>query len=263
MWAQEDSATKNLRQHSHWLVLVISTTILVLSVGFTLMDAPSASLAADGARPLAAEPTAPSGPQNCRECHLEEYDNWVHSAHADASFDPIFQVYLQEVAQPGECFACHSTGYDTTTGSFVLSGVSCEACHGPYRAEHPAQSMELARSSAMCGACHQSTQAEWEISRHGQAGVNCIDCHEVHSQQTHAAASTNALCADCHHAEVDNFVHRTHAAEAVACIDCHLSRPDGPQADTAAGEAMTAHSFAAEAVACSDCHETTLEPETP
>jgi formate-dependent nitrite reductase cytochrome c552 subunit len=53
---------------------------------------------------------------------------------------------------------------------------------------------------------------------------------------------------------VNNFVHRQHEAEEVACIDCHLSRPDGPQADTAAGEAMTAHSFTAEAVGCSHCH---------
>jgi len=243
-----------MRQHSYWIVLAIAAAILVISVGMTLAGEPALSLAAAGARPPAAEPLAAGGPQSCRECHLEEYDSWVHSAHADASFDPIFQVYLQDVRQPGECFACHATGYDTATGSFVLSGVSCEACHGPYRAEHPAQSMEIARSAEMCGACHQSTLAEWEVSRHGQAGVSCIDCHEVHSQQTHAAASTNALCADCHHAEVDNFVHRKHAAEAVPCIDCHLSRPDAPQADTEAGAAITAHSFTAVSVACTDCH---------
>ncbi|MBP6440406.1 MAG: hypothetical protein KA259_02275 [Caldilineaceae bacterium] len=243
-----------MRQNSHWIVLAISALILVTSVGLTLFGAPAPSLAAGEARPVAVEPTASGGPQGCRECHLEEYDNWVHSAHAQASFDPIFQVYLQAERQPGECFACHSTGYDTATGSFVLSGVSCEACHGPYRSEHPAKSMEIARSAEMCGACHQSTHAEWEVSRHGQAGVNCIDCHEVHSQQTHATASTNALCADCHREQVDNFVHRQHDAEDVACIDCHLSRPEGPQADTAAGEAMTAHSFSAEAVGCSHCH---------
>ena len=251
-----------MREQSHWIVLAISTVILVVTVGFTILGSP-ALLAGVAARPLAAEPSVQSGPQDCRQCHPDEYDNWVHSDHADASFDPIFQVYLQDAGQPGECFACHSTGYDTASGSFVLSGVSCEACHGPYRPQHPEESMVIARSAEMCGTCHQSTLAEWEISEHGQSGVSCIDCHEVHSQQTYATASTNALCADCHHAEMDNFVHRKHAAEDVACIDCHLSRPDSPQADMMAGAAVTAHSFTAAAVGCSDCHTTPIETIEP
>ena len=64
-----------MRQNSHWIVLAISALILVASVGLTLFGAPAPSLAAGEARPVAVEPTASGGPQGCRECHLEEYDN--------------------------------------------------------------------------------------------------------------------------------------------------------------------------------------------
>ncbi len=243
-----------MRQQSPWLIFWISVMIFVPTVGLTLfgpaVGAPSAMESETMAMAAAAQ-TLP--PQACGSCHPDEFQEWSHSTHANASFDPIFQVYLQGASQPGECFACHTTGYNTLTGQFVLAGVSCEACHGPYRAEHPADSMLIARSEEMCGACHRSTLAEWEMSRHGVVGVTCIDCHEVHSQRTREASITNVLCAECHAAQLQNETHVQHV-EAVPCIECHLARPANLAEGAVSGKAETGHSFTVQLATCTACH---------
>ena len=82
------------------------------------------------------------------------------TVHTNASFDPIFQVYLQGVEEPGECFACHTMGYNAITGQFMLAGVTCEACHGPYREGHPEESMVIATSEDLCGICDPAFHAD-------------------------------------------------------------------------------------------------------
>lgn len=190
-------------------------------------------------------------PQLCRECHADEFEAWSNTTHANALFDPVFRTYLQQVEQPGECLACHTTGYDTASGQFVLAGVTCEACHGPYRPQHPEQSMAIATSPTFCGDCHTYTLAEWETSRHGGAGVTCIDCHEVHSQQTRASMTTDALCATCHQTEVQDAAHQAHAEANIPCIECHLDRPDDIPVN---GHRVTGHSFTATQQNCDNCH---------
>ena len=142
-------------------------------------------------------------------------------------FDPIFQEYMQQAEEPGECFACHTTGYNAVTGQFVMAGVTCEACHGPYRSEHPGQSMAMAKSDQLCGTCHKSTVSEWRSSRHGQAGIACVACHEMHTQKTRTDITTDALCAGCHQETTQDQVHQTHKQSNVRCVDCHLARPSG------------------------------------
>jgi predicted CXXCH cytochrome family protein len=194
-------------------------------------------------------------PDRCRECHPEPYAEWAGTVHAQASFDPIFQVYLEASGRPGECFACHATGYDTATGQFALAGVSCEACHGPYRPGHPEATMVIAASETLCGACHTSTLHEWKSSRHGQVGVRCGDCHEVHSQQMRAAVVTNDLCAQCHEAIAGDAVHRRHMDIGLGCVDCHLSRPPDKAESAISGRALTGHAFVATESVCKRCHE--------
>ncbi len=248
----------NMRQQSHWLVLANSFLIVAGAIALTL-------LWPAGSGGLALDDDPPSGdaifmwgdyqsPQRCRECHEAEFQAWSNTSHAKALFDPIFQVYLQQVEQPGECFACHATGYDTATGQFVLAGVTCEACHGPYRPEHPQQSMIVARSEALCSACHPSTLAEWGSSRHGQVGVSWVACHEVHTQQTRAAATTNALCFTCHLAQTQDATHAMHTEADVHCVDCHLVRPNNDGGGAINGRAITGHSFSVFVKTCNDCH---------
>ncbi len=194
------------------------------------------------------------GPQQCAECHAAEFYAWSGTTHARATFDPVFQVYLQQAEQPGECFACHTTGYNATTGQFVTAGVTCEACHGPYRSDHPGQSMRMATTAELCGACHRSTLAEWQTSRHGQAGIACVACHEVHTQQTRAAVTTGALCAGCHQESTGNALHEQHKAAAITCATCHVARPTDGAASAVSGRAITGHDFIVVARTCDGCH---------
>lgn len=248
----------SLRPYSPWLALLLSAVILVLSISLTVLasgeqagvgaplpDAGSLSSVVPGFR----------GPQQCAECHAAQFYDWSDTTHARASFDPIFQQFLQEAQEPGECFACHATGYNAVTGQFVMAGVTCEACHGPYRPNHPGQSMQMATSQELCGTCHKSTVAEWQVSLHGQAGIACVACHEVHTQKTRAAVSTDALCAGCHQQSTQDSLHRSHTADNVRCVSCHLSRPVDKASAAVSGHAITGHSFTVADDACQQCHE--------
>ena len=245
---------RKLRQHSPWLIFAISFFIVTSTISVTLL-LPTQSVALDTKQGQTFSVWGNyQSPQRCRECHQTEFEAWSNTTHAQASFDPIFQVYLQQVEQTGEGFACHTTGYNTNTGQFVLAGVTCEACHGPYRPEHPEKSMVIATSADMCGNCHPSTLVEWQSSRHGQVGVTCINCHEVHTQRTYEAANTNALCATCHQHQIQNDTHLVHAEADLHCVDCHLARPDNRGQGAVSGHAVTGHSFAVFVSTCGDCH---------
>ncbi|MEW5958088.1 MAG: multiheme c-type cytochrome [Chloroflexota bacterium] len=252
-----------MRRHSLWLVFTASFFIMAGAVSLTLLvPVKSTALQENLDRTFSLWGTYQS-PERCRECHAPEFAAWSNTTHAQASFDPIFQVYLQQVEQPGECFACHTTGYNTNTGQFVLAGVTCEACHGPYRPQHPEESMLIATSADMCGSCHPSTLGEWQSSRHGQVSVTCIDCHEVHTQKTHAAVATNALCTGCHQPQTQDETHTTHIEADIHCVDCHLARPTDDGRGAVNGHAMTGHSFTVFVKTCKDCHDEPVSYITP
>lgn len=246
-------------RYTPWLVVAFAAILVGLPLSLTLLwprtqvggaaSAPGNSFSLFGPY---------QSPDRCRECHPDEYQAWASTIHAQASFDPIFRVYLEMAEQPNECFSCHATGYDTTTGQFMLAGVSCEACHGPYRPTHPEATMAVAISETLCGACHTSTIEEWRSSRHGQVGVSCGACHEVHSQKTRATAATNALCARCHHDRTQDVLHENHLNAGVACIDCHLSRPAVDASSAVSGHAATGHAFVAASPTCNSCHESLM-----
>jgi hypothetical protein len=237
---------------SQWFALALSGSILGITLGLTMFWPASAPFFA-APEPLSAA-TSTAGyesPQRCRECHEEIYQAWSHTSHANALFDPIVRTYMQTIEQPGECFACHTTGYNTASGQFMLAGVTCEACHGPYRPQHPEESMAITTSPDFCGSCHTTTRAEWETSRHGQNGVICLDCHEVHTQRTRADAAEHTLCALCHQTDTQDSIHQEHMEADLRCIECHLDRPDDIPVS---GQMATGHSFAATLDNCDECH---------
>ena len=78
----------------------------------------------------------------CKECHPEEYENFMTYAKKSISFLSIERrmkhLTSDEIKQ---CFPCHTTGYGQP-GGFVsqeetphLKNAGCEVCHGP-GAEH-------------------------------------------------------------------------------------------------------------------------------
>lgn len=86
------------------------------------------------------------------------------------------------------------------------------------------------KATGKCAECHQrETSAvvhEFEMSKHSQAGINCLDCHKVSERQealehrgfSIAKKVTAANCAQCHKAEYDQYLRSRHAAPAWAAV---------------------------------------------
>lgn len=97
----------------------------------------------------------------------------------------------------------------------------------------------LVRAVGKCAECHrQETSAivhEFEMSRHAQQGVTCLDCHQPvdgqepldHRGFTIAKHLTAANCASCHPTEYKQFLRSRHAAPAWAAV--HGSTDFTPQ----------------------------------
>ena len=135
------------------------------------------------------------------------------------------------------CFGCHNTA-SATNGKFdpdhLISGVTCEACHGP-GAKHvaaikrgrPAEGSSLILNPAkpdpvdsvdFCGACHRTLADVMEagaqgistvrfepygleISRcwgKGDRRLTCVVCHNPHQPVIHAPAFYDTRCLSCH-----------------------------------------------------------------
>ena len=102
----------------------------------------------------AAGQSAFAGSKKCLPCHESIYRHWLGSAHARA-----WQSLEKRRAQHDPtCLRCHSTGYGEQ-GGFTdqrqtpqLTGVQCEACHGP-AAGHPPRKTGWSWLGADCSPC--------------------------------------------------------------------------------------------------------------
>ena len=143
-----------------------------------------------------------------------------------------------DAAEAQRCFGCHNTA-SSTGGQFepehLISGVTCEACHGP-GARHvsamkegridaglklvlnPAK-LDPVDSVDFCGACHQTwadvlqggaeglTTVRFqpyrlELSRcwgkDGSPGITCLACHDPHQPLARDPGSYDDRCLRCH-----------------------------------------------------------------
>ena len=72
------------------------------------------------------------GRAKCASCHLKENTSWKKTEHAKA-FEKLSASYKADKS----CLACHVTGFGEPTGFKSatdkpdMTGVACEACHGP------------------------------------------------------------------------------------------------------------------------------------
>lgn len=131
------------------------------------------------------------GPENCLTCHPLQYNDWNTSIHSKAYRDPIFQEMWEDRGKPDECLKCHTTGYDESTLTYAVEGVTCEVCHGP------GNMMEINTEPELCEQCHTGSRArEIQIGTHGMGGVKCVDCHM--RPGGHTFEPTAEACARCH-----------------------------------------------------------------
>ncbi len=119
------------------------------------------------------------GQKKCKICHFKQYRTWKKTGHAEA-----WEALSEKDRSRPDCVRCHATGYGRP-GGFVseeetprLTGVQCEACHGPGSAHAEAAMDEeseerihalINRTPITCAECHNphKTHEEYEKEDEG------------------------------------------------------------------------------------------------
>ncbi len=108
------------------------------------------------------EKTSYAGSQTCSPCHLNIFKHWSSTSHA-AAYETLLKVGR---AFDPECVVCHVIGlsyiggFESQEKSPGLTGVGCEACHGP-GSSHISQILQNLNpekygktSPEICTGCH-------------------------------------------------------------------------------------------------------------
>jgi len=225
--------------------IIVGLLSMALSVGYV-----SAS-----PLPQEDEPTPEMSDEECSECHIDIHDRWSHSPHANAYEDPYFQEQWQELGNPNDCLACHTTNYQQSTGMYDAEGITCRACHTAMQ-DHPESVAETEIKSEFCGTCHTTTVNEWRKTGHSLSDVSCIECHNPHSQDP-LFEEPDDLCINCHKDDMGDYLNDLHVSEGIGCVDCHalVIPPEEPPED---GIVPTGHAFDITPKTCVACHTDTL-----
>lgn len=187
---------------------------------------------------------------DCQTCHKEFMEAWMEGDHSKSVTDPVFQEAWAAEGKQGTCLTCHASGFDPTTGRWESGSVDCIACHSPIPTLHPEEPMPTDRSGKLCGNCHTETYFEWQVSKHRQTDLTCVDCHDAHATGL-KADQASTLCANCHRSRSSNFAHTQHSEEGLTCADCHLGPLNG---DVGEGRAERSHTFQVQLTTCNACH---------
>lgn len=108
---------------------------------------------------------------------------------------------VTEPAPSEVCLSCHRTAVTANSKSPHLQPPPrCESCHGDGSKHAETGDPKAIRSfkgkpaADACMSCHQDQHiTEWKASRHAQVGVDCIDCHVIHT-----AKDPKESCRGCH-----------------------------------------------------------------
>ena len=204
-------------------------------------------------------PVLADGPEDCVLCHQAETQEWQRSPHAMAA-STAHLGSMPECQDAGSesctCLACHTTNFSAVGTSVGESGVTCQACHGPYVEGHPGEGIMLVDvNSSTCRGCHVQTYEDWQHTTHGEAGVQCIGCHRSHSQDLRLA--DQRLCESCHEQGIQDAGHLAHQRANIACIDCHVSPAETILVSTqegSSGHMARSHRFVVTTDVCAECH---------
>lgn len=137
-------------------------------------------------------------------------------------------IALAQTTDEAGC-GCHSLERETwemsTHGQLTTDGApiaACDTCHGVYTRGHPeADMIPLKSDSSTCIECHDALAHNWEQTVHAQAGVQCIGCHLVHSQDLRL--NEQSLCESCHRETLQDPLHTAHWLGDVSCTNCHMA----------------------------------------
>jgi len=184
-----------------------------------------------------------------------------------------------ETAQ--SCFSCHTTE-DVVSGSFqpekAISGITCEACHGP-GARHVAAmtagqydmtaatitnpaAMSPTDSVDFCGACHR-TWSDVTMLMPANIGIVAVRFQPYRLEMSRcwgSAGDPRITCIACHNPH-QPLVHTTDAYD-IKCLACHRTL-DGRYTDEPSQPRATAPACKVGKHDCASCHMPRYEiPQT-
>jgi hypothetical protein len=206
--------------------------LLALTLVTAWLFAPFAALAQEAPAQSVPSGEEPPVTKPCASCHSDETAAWRNSPHAmpanPSTFDPA---------------------------------ATCESCHGEYVRGHPDSGVvELRVDSSMCKDCHEDTYVEWQNSIHGQENVQCISCHEAHSQEMRL--TDDRLCESCHKESLGDSLHTAHWGTEATCTTCHASIGDESAARAAGHVPAPNHDFiSVSSTGCLDCHREDVQSD--
>ena len=174
---------------------------------------------------------------DCGECHVEQHEQWMGSAHQVAHSDGIYTAFAQLARKEGGeglyvfCSSCHaplavSTGEipdkDASKQTFLShDGVSCEACH---------TASEVLAVHGGAGANASLVLEEGDVRYGPRHDAEENDAHESALSLVH---TRSMLCSACHtltHPGNGLIIENTYtewqrgpyAAAGIECQDCHM-----------------------------------------
>lgn len=142
------------------------------------------------------------------------------------------------------CETCHQTmdwkqlgNFDHSQTKFRLDGgherVACTSCHQAERSEH-ATAPQFAATPAICGGCHQKTDAHGGQFQTAARAEDCSSCHtparwyidRFNHDTTRFPldrAHRNVVCEECHKEQItsNSKLIRVYRGTPVECVKCH------------------------------------------
>lgn len=112
------------------------------------------------------------GNAKCKMCHKVEFESWEKTKHAEA-----WGLLSEEEQKNETCVGCHTVGKDAE--GTLITGVGCEACHGPgseYKAMKTMKDHDAALAAGLmtpdeqwCRRCHNPNNPNHKTFNYAEA----------------------------------------------------------------------------------------------
>ena len=169
------------------------------------------------------QPNSPAatyvGAEACSQCHYDKFVSYQNQPHSMSS-DP---------RTPGShegCESCHGAASNHVGGG---------GGRGVGGLMSFAKALPTDTKNAACLQCHtRGYVAFWHGSKHDEAKLACVDCHQIHggNNKLLASPSQQQLCTRCHQqirASLLKSSHHPLREEKMFCTNCH--NPHGTQTE--------------------------------
>jgi hypothetical protein len=216
-------------------------------------------------------------------CHPQQYADWSHSMHANASDDPVFLAMNQRAVRETNgqlgnfCVKCHAPvavseglttdGHELPTLQPAYKGVTCYFCHAATAvADTHNNPIALARDDSffgpfgdpVAGMPHRGTYSPLLDSSRVESASFCGSCHDIVNQHGAAVERTFQEWQGTTFADPKS-------ASANTCASCHMPPPTtspGP-ASTVSTRARDLHSHEMPGVDLTLTDATTMQAQRP